>query len=344
MLLHLVQVMRETQTDVSMLTEVAISSTWLAGRVQFLAIEEFILIVRGKVGFIFSRSFFRAWQLCGEVVHYSAESDRWLAVQIKHKQRVYTFAVGYAPTQSCPDPEATRTRFFDQGSIMLERLPNSHRTICAGDFNSHLSAEAWKDNELTGKRGLRTPTSGRGNHLIEFVQENNLHIVDRHMPCRRRGAWWNASNKKWYENDVFLSDGIFTPGAWHRLTTRTIAGCDHRAKALEMNMMGRHVQWHKPKKEGEVELDAFGKVKNRHRIRWDQTRGGSDLAAEAKQLYHDGLRESYAAKTENGLTRSGTLLWKEVASLLTDQADKVCGRGPLPTDLPCNGKNQKNDS
>lgn len=25
-----------------------------------------------------------------------------------------------------------------------------------------------------------------------------------------------------------------------------------------------------------------------------------------------------------------------MATLLTDQADKVCGRGPLPTDLPCN--------
>ena len=179
---------------------------------------------------------------------------------------------------------------------MLERLPHSHRTICAGDFNSHLSTEAWKDHELTGKRGLQTPTSRLGHHLVEFVQENNLHIVDRRIPCKLRGIWWNASNKKWYENDTFLSDGIFTPGAWHRLTTRTIAGCDHRAKALEMNMMGRHVQWHKPKKEGEVELNAFGEGKNRHRIRWDQTRGGSDLAAEAKHLYHDELRKNYAAK------------------------------------------------
>ena len=147
---------------------------------------------------------------------------------------------------------------------MLERLPPSHRTICAGDFNSHLSADAWKDHELTGKRGLQTNSTGKSGQFVEFIQENNLHVVDRHIPCRRRGTWWNASKKKWYENDVFLSDGIFAPGAWRNMSTRTIAGCDHRAKSLEMNMMGRHVQWHKPLKEDEVELDAFGEAKHRH--------------------------------------------------------------------------------
>ena len=51
MLLHLVQAMRESSVDATMLTEVACTAHWLADQVHFVALEEFILIVRGKVVF-----------------------------------------------------------------------------------------------------------------------------------------------------------------------------------------------------------------------------------------------------------------------------------------------------
>ena len=133
---------------------------------------------------------------------------------------------------------------------------------------------------------LDTPSTRRAYQMVEFMASQSLSIVDRHFACHRRGTWWNASNKKWYENDVFLTKGTIGMKSISKLKTCTMDGCDHRMKILHFCLPGRRPMWTRVAPEGkDVFIDGFGVTRMRGKIRWDVARGPSEGAEKRQERF-----------------------------------------------------------
>ena len=281
MLLHVIQKMREHKAEFMMLTEIRNPSSCFA----MVAVEDCVLLTKGSVGILLSRPCFRAWQLQG-CKHYEGKSGRWMGIVLKIRGTRLGLLSGYAPHQSSADAEIIREQFFREGEDLLDDMTGVDQFLGAGDFNSHFSKNANEEFGIAGSRGLDTPSTRRAYQMVEFMASQSLSIVDRHFACHRRGTWWNASNKKWYENEVFLTKGTIGMKSISKLKTCTMAGCDHRMKILHFCLPGRRPMWTKVSPEGkDVFIDGFGVSRTRGKIRWDVARGPSEDAEKRRDRF-----------------------------------------------------------
>ena len=219
--------------------------------------------------------------------------------------------------------------FFQDGEDLLDNMHGVDKFLVAGDFNSHLSKNANEEFGIAGSRDLDTPSTRRAYQMLESMASQSLSIVDRHFACNRRGTWWNSSNKKWYENDVFMRKGTIDIKSVSKLKTCTMAGCDHRLKILHFCLPGPRPKWTKVSPEGkDVFIDGFGVTRKRGKIRWDVARGPSKGAKKRRERFQieAGTRWENMGKPES---------WDGISEALAGAAAEVCGRGHLPGDLRC---------
>ena len=98
--------------------------------------------------------------------------------------------------------------------------------MIGGDFYFHMGRDA-VHHGVDGSQGLCTPSSGKAYQMMDWMRTNALHIIDRRIPCQRRGTWYNCARGKWFENDVFLTENSFLQHQamrWTRLHTFGLAG------------------------------------------------------------------------------------------------------------------------
>jgi hypothetical protein len=123
--------------------------------VHTVCVEEYTLVVAGRVGILLDPPSARAWRLAGSK-RYIVDSDRWMAITHRLHGRVYAMAAGYAPTQAYG---AERAVFFEAGDELCRHLPTGACRIFGGDWNSHFGQEA-EDHDWLGRHRLPTVTSG----------------------------------------------------------------------------------------------------------------------------------------------------------------------------------------
>ena len=163
--------------------------------------------------------------------------------------------------------------------------------------------------------------------MVKFMASQSLSIVDRHFACNRRGTWWNASNKKWCENDVFMMKGTIDFKSVSKLKTCTMAGCGHRMKILRFCLPGRRPKWTRVSPEGkDVFIDGFGVTCERGKIRWGVAPGPCEGAEKRRERFQieAGTRWENMGKPES---------WDASPRLLREL--QRGGRGRLPCDLHC---------
>ena len=71
-----------------------------APALEILCIEEFVMIARGRVGFLISQCMLKLWEGSGRQTVYTSDSDRLLAIIFQHNGRKNVFGTGYCSTQS----------------------------------------------------------------------------------------------------------------------------------------------------------------------------------------------------------------------------------------------------
>ena len=219
MLLHVIQKMREHKAEFMMLTEIRNPSSCFA----MVAVEDCVLLTRGSVGILLSRPCFRAWQLQGCKHYEGSLGDGWASFS-KSGELVWAFSLVMHLTRVLQTRRLFVNNFSEKAKTFLTTLLVLISFWLLATSTVIFSKNANEEFGIAGSRGLDTPSTRRAYQMVEFMASQSLSIVDRHFACHRRGTWWNASNKKWYENDVFLTKGTIGMKSISKLKTCTMAG------------------------------------------------------------------------------------------------------------------------
>ena len=236
MLYDIVDSMRKRQIDIMFVSDVG-SPDWVEKVVHYVAIEEFMWIIFGKVAIILSRPMVNAWRQAGEKVRFDKDSDRWLAADIRIGEQDMAIISTYAPTQSGTAATTARNNHFEAGS-RLRAQPSPEMCIVGGDLNSHIGKAAKGAEQFAiGHMGLSTPTTAKAHQMIQWIQTEGLFHVNSHVHAIKRGTWWHAVAKQWYEQDVFISSIPCKAGRWQSIRTFTIDGVDHKACQITLQIL-----------------------------------------------------------------------------------------------------------
>jgi len=320
--------MRAKRLDLFFLTDVG--GLQLESRVvHYVGVEEFVFVIFRMVAIVMSRPMVECWRKGGEKVFTVDKSDRWLGVELLYRGCRFSFVTTYVPVQRS---EEERKIHFAHGSELLGKMRG--KLVIGGDLTSHFGRDGVAlTGGWIGNYSAKTLTSRKAWQLAEWGQQEALHHVDSHVPCLRRGTWWNSSYGKWYEQDVFLSSFPVVRGRWVGMRTFTMDGCDHTGKMVTLQVPGvpgkKNFCKISDKASSQGIPSAFGGYRAKNKLRVDKLQGGSDWAKENK--------EAYAAEVEAELRdcEEGSLSWASMASLVREKVGKVCGREPVRQDLPC---------
>ena len=138
-----------------------------------------------------------------------------------------------------------RAPFFEDGRNLLSNASSSTHRILLGDFNSHVGKDAKDDLKdavwetvRVGIMCLGTPTAADSGALLEFLADTKLRLLDSFLPCKQRGTWVHGVSKKWFENEVFLTDVDPIGKRWHSMKAFTTPRFDHRGKLVDLVLYG----------------------------------------------------------------------------------------------------------
>mmetsp|Transcript_73708 Transcript_73708/g.208752 ORF Transcript_73708/g.208752 Transcript_73708/m.208752 type:complete len:1462 (+) Transcript_73708:383-4768(+) len=354
-LCSIVSLLRNKCVELCMLTDVQPFGG--DDEVHYVAVEEFIAVIAGKVAIMMSRPIVNAWRLAGSRVEVDP-GGRWVAARLRMHGKEFCVSSAYAPTQSSGGATVKRHEFFKRFEEMVQKVPKGVKFVCGGDFNSHLGPRLDGGSEWQGAHTLPTPTAAKSGDLVTWGLSNCLTHVDSHLACKRRGTWWNGVAKKWYENDVFVSSIAFQRHNWRQLRTVDIFGCDHRGKVVRLCLPSRPrrggaalagtvaTQGPQQVPRGHFVSGFDGSLKRKNKIRWDQARGPSAAAAQARAEYKGKVE---VALGEGDLQDQSTVPadsdalrwpWDRLAGICRGAAEEVCGRQPRTRDCPCAEQNR----
>ena len=230
---RLVQDARENHWHCLILSDLHLSvRTQSEVRLEVVCIEEFVLLQRGKVGFLLSQCMLKVWNQSGRRTVHLEETDRLLAMAFKLHDREYVIGAGYCPTQS---KHKERLDFFTAFNTLEEKCRKSDVQIWAGDWNTHFRQDSGYE-EWCGPFCLHTPTVRRHEDMLESMQKSGMRQVDSCMPCRHRGTWFSHINKKYYENDYFVCNKASWVRRFNRLRTVSTSIGDHYGKAVHLQV------------------------------------------------------------------------------------------------------------
>ena len=139
--------------------------TFFILEIQYVYVEEFLLICRGRVGILLRNSVAIEWESQNRPVFFLDASDRLLGVELTVHGRHLALCSMYSPDSSTLGPKRT---YYNFARTFCSQLQQRQREIfIGGDFNGHISAGDGYQ-LLVGPQGLPTDTTlgGGGNSSI----------------------------------------------------------------------------------------------------------------------------------------------------------------------------------
>ena len=182
--------------------------------------------------------------------------------------------------------------------------------LIGGDFNAHVGGGEDRPG-VCGKWGLRE-SNYQGRELLTWCEENGLVHVNSYYNMKKRGTWFNHSNRKWYEIDGFLMRK------------------EQRNKCVrKVGTVGEHtISDHKPKKITLVR-------------KWNRYQRAEDRKSRVPNIHWERLKEPEVAQQfkiktgeildeldnndEEDENEGETTNWKKITDTLTRAAKDVCG-------------------
>ena len=176
--------------------------------------------------------------------------------------------------------------------------------VIGGDHNAQVGREGEVD-RVKGKYGLTTPTNEAGENLIEWCQEQDMAYANSFSPHQRRGTWFSAIHRRWYELDGFILKAKQRHKVMRGMRVLEETGMsDHRPVRLELKKEMK--KW----RQGKTRVPHI-----RHEKLKDQ---------ETKELYKRRIEEKWREKREG--MEEGKTNWKLMGEVMVETAEEVCGR------------------
>ena len=197
--------------------------------------------------------------------------------------------------------------------VLLQHVEWARRrelTIVGGDFNAHVGGgEARRG--VCGRFGMRT-TNEAGRRMLEWCEENGMEYVNSFYQRRKRGSWWSAIHRRWYELDGFLMRGFDRRRHVRKIGTVDEASLsDHKPVRLRVDLKKR--RWRVVREKKKVP-----------KIRWERLQVDA-VAEEYRELMEVKMRE-YEEERRGNVGELGEMSgWPKFAEVVVEGAKEVCG-------------------
>ena len=260
--------------------------------------EEEVALVHGKkAGIMLRGTALRRWVEEGQ--------QKWIG------ERVVAVVMGglrlvsvYQPSWGADVEGMERCRRDMESQVAMG---GSERLVIGGDFN----ASVGKNGNIRGVCG--SLGSGRmneaGRDLIEWCQQHDLAYVNSFCRYARRGTWRHMVSGRWYELDGFLVKGSERHRMVKRMCTKDAYELsDHRPVCMWVREKGK--RWRREE----------GVERKTPKIRWERLN-----EEEKMREYEEKTREKYLAIDGEDEGEDREKEWKEVAKVMTETAEEVCG-------------------
>lgn len=216
-LLHAV---RRQKLDVAFLTDLHFFTL----EIQYVYVEEFLLMCRGRVGILLRNSVATEWESQNRPVFFLDATDRLLAIEI-HGRHLALCSM-YSPDGNALGPKRAH---YNLARSFCSQLQQRHcEFLMGGDFNGHIGANDGYL-QLVGPQGLPTDTTLGGRELKQFLAASSLVRIDSWKKIKFRGTWRHNIAGKWYELDGFRCSPSLFPSVQPGLSTFS---ADHFGKQM----------------------------------------------------------------------------------------------------------------
>ena len=278
---QLILACRKYEWDLVHLTELR-HTPEAAEELQLVYIEEFLLIQRGRVGFMLPFHTKKLWLNQGSQWH--AKSPHHLTICLDILNKSYAFTSVYIPSGHTAIQRSHRATVYLQSLDHYQTVALSKPGIVqlwGGDWNGHVG----RDHQVHTDKltwALKTRTAQSGLEQRRWLSKTSLQCIDQFFKIGHRGTWKHPGNKAWYELDYFCGDSQILKQT-QSLRTLTIGISDHRAKQILVhlpNPLSKH-SWRKDK------AARIREAQNVHepRIQYELLRGPSKEAQHNRGLF-----------------------------------------------------------
>ena len=177
-----------------------------------------------------------------------------------------------------------------------------NRLIIGGDFNMNVGKGNAREG-VCGRYGIGRMNE-QGRDFVEWCEENELVWVNSYMKHRRRGTWFSARYRRWYELDGFVVRKRDRGSMVRRMCGANEWGLsDHRPKCMRVRVC---------KKRWRAVREEKGVPRVMH-----------------EKLSEESVREQFERKTREkmeGVELEGESdEWGKLAEVMLDAAIEVCG-------------------
>lgn len=291
---------------------------------MILCVEEYVILIWGRVGLMLAPEVARAWREAGAPRHLATDGRSMCIVLRVHGVQLALGSV-YAPHGG--PPEAVRVAFRDALSEVILSLPRGAEKILGGDWNAHFGRDA-ADGVFAAGRLMPLSTSTHSWPLIAWASDRGLSHVDSFLATRHRATWLNNVSRVKYELDYWLSDIPVGSARWRQLRTCALPFSDHFVKVVHLELRGR------PAAAAYIPGGARSAAGPRpRRLRLDRLRGPTVSAAVLRRQWSKQVEETLPERTAEAVEAT-PMTWTAAAASMRSAAESVVGRRPRASDIP----------
>eukprot|EP00435_Cladocopium_sp_Y103_P015142 s3945_g3.t1 len=299
LLLH----MRSSKADLVALTE-------LHGTTgpQIIHVEEFVLIVNDRAGWLMTLELYVRW--CENGSRRWHKGDNLCALSFDVQDKCYVFVAVYMlPYTKVAE---RRQSLVDLDSLRAE-FPAGCHEVLAGDWNAHAGMDHVGDHVHQGQFSMSTGTTMGGRIHRTWLYGTDLCMVDSFRPCSKR-ATWRHRNGNFYELDFFCASQSIRK-EFQSVTTFSCAITDHWGKQVIIHFSDFSKS--KARVDRKLRFQHFARVQqlqqNMKRLNLSEMRGPAEEAGRKRclfrsqvedQLAHHGIQSSLPAEDLDSLPHS----------------------------------------
>lgn len=249
---------------------------------QMIYIEEFLLVQRGRVGFLLPFHTRKLWLDQG--ARWSAPHTHFLTLQLELNHVQYAYTCVYIPSGHTVDQRQDRAMAYSKAHEhhqQLEKDDPALLQVWGGDWNGHVG----RDHHQTEHRptwALKTPTAASGIEQRQWLSTTDLQCVDQFFRCGHRGTWQHPGNKKWYELDYFCASTAILKQT-QTIRTLCLGISDHSAKQMLFHVP--HPLSKQSKRSAKAKRIAQATAPPTARVQYELLRGPSTAARRNRGLF-----------------------------------------------------------
>ena len=259
-----------------------------AHELQMIYMEEFLLLQKGRVGFLLPFHTRKLWLDQG--ARWSSNHSHFLSLLIDFHHVPYAFTCIYVPSGHSADQRTFRADTYRQANLHHHKLaaqsPSLHQ-LWGGDWNGHVG----RDHNLSDPRpiwALKTATSPSGIEQRQWLATTDLICIDQYYHIGRRGTWIHPGTKQWYELDYFCaSPGILKQT--QTLRTLCLGFSDHSAKQILFHLPNPNSKT--AKRAAKAKRIAEVQAPSNSRVHFELLRGASPEAQYNRGLFQRTIHE-----------------------------------------------------